>query len=135
MVVHAHMSGALLVSISRANGDDLAGTPVHFTGTEAIDDLLVTFTTEQAEVEVTLTGLREPDDPETVLVMLFSEDPGRCAAGPGRRRVRIGGLGCCCVVPPTQRGSRRRPYNASHGTVVGVSASVRVRRLSAQLQT
>ena len=72
---------ALLVSISRANGDDLAGQPVHFTGTEVIDDLLVTFTTEQAEVEVTLTGLREPDDPENVLVMLFSEDPGRWHAG------------------------------------------------------
>ena len=75
------MSGASLVSIGRANGDDPAGKPVHFTGTEVIDDLLVTFTTEQAEVEVTLTGLREPDDPENVLVMLFSEDPDRWRAG------------------------------------------------------
>ena len=81
MILHAQMSGASLVSIGRANGDDLAGKPVHFTGTEVIDDLLVTFTTEQAEVEVTLTGLREPDDPENVLVMLFSEDPGRWHAG------------------------------------------------------
>jgi hypothetical protein len=81
MVVHAQMSGALLVSISRATGDDLAGKPVHFTGTEVIDDLLVTFTTEQAEVEVTLTGLREPEDPENVLVMLFSEDTDRWHAG------------------------------------------------------
>jgi Carboxypeptidase regulatory-like domain len=80
MVLHANMSGALLVSISRA-GEDLAGKPLHFTGTEIIDDLLVVFTNEKAEVEVTLTGLREPGDPENVLVMLFSEDPVRWHAG------------------------------------------------------
>jgi hypothetical protein len=65
------------VSITRAGGEDLAGKPLHFTGTEIIDDLLVVFTNEKAEVEVTLTGLREPEDPENVLVMLFSEDPAR----------------------------------------------------------
>ena len=37
----------------------------------------------RAEVEVTLTGLREPEDPETVLVTLFSEDPARWHAGFG----------------------------------------------------
>lgn len=81
MVLHATMNGALLVSISRAGGEDLAGKPLDFTGTENIDDLLVVFTTEKAEVEVTLTGLREPEDPEMVIVMLFSEDPARWHAG------------------------------------------------------
>jgi hypothetical protein len=81
MVLHAEMSGALLVSISRAGGEDLAGKPIHFTGAEIIDDLLVVFTNEKAEVEVTLSGLREPEDPENVLVMLFSEDPARWHAG------------------------------------------------------
>ena len=81
MVLHAYMSPALLVSISRAGGNDLAGKPIHFTGAEIIDDLLVVFTYEKAEVNVTLTGLREPDDPENVLVILFPEDPARWHAG------------------------------------------------------
>lgn len=81
MVLHAYMNGALLVSVSRAGGEDLAGKPIHFTGTETIDDLLVVFTYEKAEVNVTLTGLREPGDPENVLVMLFPEDPARWRAG------------------------------------------------------
>ena len=81
MVLHAYMSPALLVSISRAGGNDLAGKPIHFTGAEIIDDLLVVFTYEKAEVNVTLTGLRDPDDPENVLVILFPEDPARWHAG------------------------------------------------------
>lgn len=82
MVLHAQMAGALLASISRAGGgENLAGKPLDFAGTESIDDLLVVFTHERAEVEVTLTGLREPDDPETVLVILFSEDSTRWHAG------------------------------------------------------
>jgi hypothetical protein len=81
MVLHAQMAGALLVSISRAGGENLAGKPLDFTGTESIDDLLVVFTHEKAEVEVTLTGLREPDDPEKVLVIVFSEDSTRWHAG------------------------------------------------------
>jgi hypothetical protein len=81
MVLHAHMAGALLASISRAGGGDLAGKPLDFTGTESIDDLLVVFTHEKANVEVTLTGLREPDDPEKVLVILFSEDSTRWHEG------------------------------------------------------
>ena len=39
------------------------------------------FTHERAEVEVTLTGMREPDESEKVLVILFSEDPTRWHAG------------------------------------------------------
>lgn len=81
MVLHAQMAGALLVSISRAGGENLAGKPLDFTGTESINDLLVVFTHEKAEVEVTLTGLREPDDPEKVLVIVFSEDSTRWHAG------------------------------------------------------
>ena len=81
MVLHAQMAGALLASISRAGGEDLAGKPLDFAGTESIDDLLVVFTHEKANVEVTLTGLRDPDDPEKVLVILFSEDSTRWHAG------------------------------------------------------
>lgn len=81
MMLHAQMSGALLASISRAGGQDLAGKLMEFTGTEDIDDLVVVFTRAKAQVEVTLTGLREPEDPESVLVMLFSEDPARRHAG------------------------------------------------------
>ena len=81
MVLHAQMAGALLSSISRAGGEDLAGKPLDFTGTESIDDLLVVFTHEKGNVEVTLTGLREPDDAEKVLVILFSEDSTRWHAG------------------------------------------------------
>lgn len=81
MVLHGQMPGALLASISRAGGEDLAGKSLDFTGTEIIDDVLVVFTHEQANVEITLTGLREPDDQEKVLVMLFSEDSARWHAG------------------------------------------------------
>lgn len=80
-VLHASMAGSLLVAISRPGGDNLAGETVDFTGTESIDDLMVVFTNERAEVEVTLTGLREPDDPENVLVMLFAEDAARWHSG------------------------------------------------------
>ena len=69
-------TGAIVGRIADGNGEGVFGVEV-----QALRDLLVTFTTEQAEVEVTLTGLREPDDPENVLVMLFSEDPGRWHAG------------------------------------------------------
>ena len=81
MVLHAQMAGALLASISRAGGEDLAGRPLDFGGTEILDDLLVVFTRDQADVDVTLTGLREPDDPEQVLVILFSEDSARWHVG------------------------------------------------------
>jgi hypothetical protein len=81
MFLHAAMSGTELVSISRAGGEDLAGKTLEFTGTEIIDDLLVVFTNDRASVEVTLTGLREPEDFETVLVILFSEDSARWHAG------------------------------------------------------
>jgi hypothetical protein len=81
MVLNAQMSGALLASISRAGGDDLAGKPLDLTGTESMDDLVVVFTYDKANVEVTLTGLREPDDPEKVLVILFSADSARWHAG------------------------------------------------------
>ena len=80
-VLHAQMSGALLASISHAGGDDLAGKTIDFKGTEVMDDLLVVFTHEQANVEITLTGLREPADAEKVLVILFSEDPARWHSG------------------------------------------------------
>jgi hypothetical protein len=81
VVLHGEMPGALLTSIRRAGGEDIAGRPLDFTGTETIDDLVVVFTRDQANVAVTLTGLREPDDSEKVLVILFSEDAARWHAG------------------------------------------------------
>jgi hypothetical protein len=111
MVLHASMSGALLVSISRAGGEDLAGKPIHFTGTEIIDDLLVVFTNEKAEVEVTLTGLREPEDPENVLVMLFSEDPARWHSG-SVQYTAIQATREMPVQPAAARGAVRRPGRA-----------------------
>ena len=80
-VLNAHMNGARLVSISRAGGEDLAGKALVLTGTEIMDDLLVVFTYDEANVEVTLSGLREPDDPEEVLVILFSDDSARWHPG------------------------------------------------------
>jgi hypothetical protein len=105
------MSGALLVSISRPGGEDLACKPIHFTGTEIIDDLLVVFTNERAEVEVTLTGLREPEDPENVLVMLFSEDPARWHAG-SLQYTSIEATKEMPVQPAAGGGTVRRPGRA-----------------------
>lgn len=111
MVLHSNMSGALLVSISRAGGEDLAGKPIHFTGTEIIDGLLVVFTNEEAEVEVTLTGLREPEDPENVLVMLFSENAARWHAG-SVQYTAIQATTEMPVQPAAAGGALRRPGRA-----------------------
>jgi Carboxypeptidase regulatory-like domain len=111
MVLNANMSGVLLRSISRAGGEDLAGKTLHFTGTEIIDDLLVVFTNERAEAEVTLTGLREPEDPEHVLVMLFSEDPARWHAG-SVQYTSIQATAEMPVQPAVAGGAVRRPGRA-----------------------
>ncbi|MEO5898106.1 MAG: carboxypeptidase-like regulatory domain-containing protein [Vicinamibacterales bacterium] len=119
MVLHAAMSGALLVSISRGGGEDLAGRPLDFTGTEIIDDLVVVFTREKAEVEVTLTGLREPEDPEVVLVMLFSEDQAQWHAG-SVQYTAIQATAEMPVQPAAARGSARggRVFTFRLGPVV-----------------
>lgn len=119
MVLHATMSGALLVSISRGGGEDLAGKPLHFTGTEIIDDLVVVFTREKAEVEVTLTGLREPEDPELVLVMLFSEDQARWHAG-AVQYTAIQATAEMLVQPAAARGAARseRIFTFRLGSVI-----------------
>ena len=57
--VRLRWSARWFVLHQRPGGENLAGKPLDFTGTEVIDDLLVVFTTEKAESEVTLTGLRE----------------------------------------------------------------------------
>lgn len=108
MVLRASMGGALLASISRAGGGDLAGKPIHFEGTEIIDDLLVVFTNEKAEVEVTLTGLREPEDPENVLVVLFSEDSDRWHPG----SVQHTAIRATAEMPVRPAGADRRPGRA-----------------------
>lgn len=119
MVLHAQMGGALLASISRAGGEDLAGKPLDFTGTEIIDDVLVVFTHDQANLEVTLTGLREPDDPEKVLVVLFAEDSARWHAGSVQYTV----IEASAEMPPQRAtaagaGRRGRMFTFPFGPVV-----------------
>lgn len=80
MVLHAELGGGALVSIQRG-GENLAGKTLHFTGTEVIDDLVVVVTTDVAAVDVTVTDASAKEDPETVLVVLFSEDPARWHPG------------------------------------------------------
>jgi hypothetical protein len=57
--VRLRWSARWFVLHQRPGGENLAGKPLDFTGTDVIDDLLVVFTTEKAESEVTLTRLRE----------------------------------------------------------------------------
>ncbi len=76
MVLSADVSSGALLSIQRA-GEEIAGKTLEFVGTEAIDDLVVALTTKVAQVEVTVTGTSAPEEPEPVLVILFSEDPAR----------------------------------------------------------
>ena len=71
---------------------------------------------------MTLTGLREPEDPETVLVMLFSEDPARWHAGFGSvQYTAIQATTKMPLLPAAAGGSVRRAGRAFtflHGPVV-----------------
>jgi hypothetical protein len=104
MVISAEVAGGALVSIRRA-GQEIAGMPLEFDGTETIDDVVIELTTRVAQVDVTVTGPSASGEPQAVLLVLFSEDPARwhqghlqsatqptcaCSRSSGRSRYRSG---------------------------------------------
>jgi hypothetical protein len=78
MVLSAEIGLGALLSIER-RGEELAGKTLEFVGTETIDDVVVTLTTQVAQLDVSVTTSRT--EPEAVLVVLFSEDPARWHQG------------------------------------------------------
>ena len=74
MVLYGEIGLGALVSIRRG-GQEIAGKTLEFAGTEAIDDIVVELTRKVATLEVAVTSTKTPDDPETVLLMLFADDP------------------------------------------------------------
>src|SRR4029453_3999549 len=80
MVLDASIGVGTLVSITRA-GQAIAGRAVDYIGTETIDDIVIEFTKESARLEVAVSGTRAADDPEPVLLVLFSDDPSLWSQG------------------------------------------------------
>jgi hypothetical protein len=80
MALSAEVAGGALVSIRRA-GQEIAGMPLEFDGTETIDDVIIELTTRVAQVDVTVTGPSASGEPQPVLLILFSEDPARWHQG------------------------------------------------------
>ena len=80
MVLDASIGAGTLVSIKRA-GKPIAGRAEVYIGTETIDDVVVEFTKESAQLEVAVTGTGAPDNPEPVLLVLFSDDPSLWSHG------------------------------------------------------
>jgi hypothetical protein len=80
MVLHANMSGALLVSISRA-GERISPANHSISRAEIIDDLLVCLHERKGRGRGDLDRIARAGRSENVLVMLFSEDPDRWHAG------------------------------------------------------
>jgi hypothetical protein len=74
MLLDASLNFGELMSIKRA-GQPIVGKIVDFSGTETIDDITLEFTTKTGQLGVTINGASAPDDPEPVLVVLFSDDP------------------------------------------------------------
>jgi hypothetical protein len=74
MVFDASIGVGALASITRA-GQGIARRAVDYVGTEAIDDIVIEFTKESARLEVAVTGTGAVDEPEPVLLVLFSDDP------------------------------------------------------------
>lgn len=72
--LHAELGGGTLRSIRRGD-QDITGKALDLIGTETIEDIVIEFTTKTAQADITVTGTSAPDDPELVLVMLFSDDP------------------------------------------------------------
>src|SRR4029453_4096740 len=62
-------------------GQAIAGRAVDYIGTETIDDIVIEFTKESARLEVAVSGTRAADDPEPVLLVLFSDDPSLWSQG------------------------------------------------------
>jgi len=79
MVLDANIGGGALVSIKRA-GQAIAGRAVDYIGTETVDDIVIEFTKESAWLEVAVTG-SDAEDPEPVLLVLFSDDPSSWSHG------------------------------------------------------
>jgi hypothetical protein len=74
MVLDADIGTGALIAIKRA-GQVIPGRAVDSIGTETIDDLVVEFTKASARLEVAVTKTDAAEDPEPVLLVLFSDDP------------------------------------------------------------
>ena len=75
MMLSAELGGGALVSIQR-DGNELAGETLNLQGTEVIEGVVISLTTQVAELEVSVTDTNARDEPTPVLVVLFPEDPG-----------------------------------------------------------
>ena len=80
MVLFAEVAGGALLSIQR-RGEEIAGKTLEFVGTETLDDVVVEFTTQVAQVDVTVTSANARGESEPVMVILFAEDPKRWHQG------------------------------------------------------
>ena len=91
MRIWADAAGGTTVSIQR-RGEEIGGKTLEFSGTEEIDDVIVSVTTQFAGVDVMVTSRRASVEPRPVLVVLFSESPAHWAAGYSRydRTVAVG---------------------------------------------
>lgn len=74
MLLEASIGFGTVASIKVA-GEPIAGKALDFIGTEAIDDVVIEFTTKTAQLRVIVTGTSAIDDPEPVLLILFADDP------------------------------------------------------------
>jgi hypothetical protein len=72
--LNASLGGGTLVSIRRGE-QNIAGKTLDLIGTETIDDVVIEFTRKTAQVDVTVTGTRTADDLESVMIVLFADDP------------------------------------------------------------
>ena len=106
--LNAEIGGGMLVSIRRG-GHDIAGKTLVLVGTETIDDLAIEFTMKTAQVNVTVTGTSATDDPESVLLVLFSDDPSLWHYG----HVQYSRL----PVAPTPKGRTGKRTAESHTTL------------------
>jgi hypothetical protein len=79
MALYAEVGGGALLSMRR-RGEELAGKTLDFVGTETLDDVVVEFTTQVAQVDVFVTSAARRE-PEPVMVILFAEDPQRWHQG------------------------------------------------------
>jgi hypothetical protein len=83
MVLSAEGNPIFLLSIQRG-GEEITGKTLEFTGTEVIDDVVITLTTKVAQVDVTVTNASSAADTNPVLVILFSDDPAQWPQGNSR---------------------------------------------------
>jgi Carboxypeptidase regulatory-like domain len=74
MVLDASIGAGTLVSIRRG-GREIAGEALDFVGTETFDDIVIEFTMNLAQLDVSVTSTSAVDDPQPVLLILFADDP------------------------------------------------------------